>query len=179
MATAQRFSSSIAIDEDLPNDAFRDLPFITAQGRLTLVCATLFLACVFQMENDKKVAQNYTFLIQWLNDHADNSDAWAEKSNVLRALIVHPVYANDSAALKLVDHLAEIQQPSGLWPAPVPFFLTVNALAHLKSERAHHQWEKALPLLSVSQKKGGTWGNQDAEWNTFLVVHALKNKQFL
>jgi hypothetical protein len=38
---------------------------------------------------------------------------------------------------------------------------------------------KALPLLSVTQKKNGSWGNEDSEWNTFLVVHALKNKKDL
>jgi hypothetical protein len=170
---------SIPIDEDLPSDAFRVLPFIKAQDRLNLVCATLFLACVFQLDNHEKIEEHYKFLNRWLDEHSENKDAWADRSNILRALIVHPVYANDSAALKLVDDLDKNQQPSGLWPAPIPFFLTVNALAHLKSERAHHQWVKALPLLSVSQKKDGTWGNKDAQWNTFLVVHALKSKQCL
>jgi hypothetical protein len=170
---------SRGLDEDLQSGIFRELPFVKEQGRLTLVCATLFLACVFQFDNHETIEENYKFLIQWLDEHSENKDVWADKSNVLRALIVHPVYANDPAAIKLVGDLDENQQSSGLWPVPIPFFLTVNALAHLKSERAHHQWEKVLPLLSVSQKKDGTWGNQDVEWNTFLVVHALKNKQCL
>jgi hypothetical protein len=170
---------SKALDEDLPSNAFWELPFIKAKGRLTLVCATLFLACVFQQDNHETIEEHYKYLTRLLDEHSENKDLWADKSNVLRALIVHPVYSNDPAALKLVDDLGENQQPSGIWPAPIPFFLTVNALAHLKSERAHHQWEKALPLLLVSQKKDGTWGNQDAQWNTFLVVHALKNKQCL
>lgn len=94
-------------------------------------------------------------------------------------MIVHPGYAANPASLKLVTDLAEIQKPSGLWPAPIPFFLTLNALAHLEGESAHRQWLKALPLLTESQKKDGSWGRRDSEWNTFLVVHALKNKKCL
>lgn len=170
---------SDALDEDLPPEVFRELPFVKARGQLTLICATLFLACVFQMENDQSVVTHYQLLTRWLDDHAGDADVWTNKSNILRALIVHPVYANDPAALKLVDDLGEKQEPSGLWPAPIPFFLTVNALAHLNLESAHRQWLKALTLLSASQKKDGSWGDQDAQWNTFLVVHALKNKELV
>ncbi|MFO7570922.1 MAG: hypothetical protein R6W75_14140 [Smithellaceae bacterium] len=170
---------SNALDEDLPPDAFRELPFLKGQDQITLVCATLFLACVFQMENEKPVVEHYRLLTRWLDENADNANVWADKSNVLRALIVHPGYATDSAALKLVDDLAESQKSSGLWPAPIPFFLTLNALAHLDFESAHRQWLKALPLLTQSQKKDGSWGRHDQEWNTFLVVHALKNKKCL
>ncbi len=173
------YNLSEGLDEDLPSDAFRELPFIKAQDTLTLLCATLFLASVFQLENDGLVVDRYKLLTRWLNDHADNSDVWTDRSNVLRALIVHPVYASDPAALKLVDDLGENQKSSGLWPSPIPFFLTVNALGHLNSESANSQWLKVHPLLSVSQKKDGSWGQQDREWNTFLVVHALKNKQCL
>lgn len=167
------------LDEELPSDAFRGLPFIKAQGPLTLLCAALFLASVFHLENDGLIVEHYQSLTRWLDEHAENTDVWADKINALRALIVHPVYANDPVMLKLVDDLKETQKPSGLWPAPIPFFLTVNALAHLNSESAHRQWLKALPLLSVSQKKDGSWGQQDREWETFLVVHALENKNCL
>ncbi len=168
---------SETLDSNLPSDAFRELPFIKGPDQLTLICAALFLACVFQLENDKAVVAHYQLLTRWLDDHAGHADVWADKSNILRAMIVHPVYANDSATLRLVDDLGEKQEPSGIWPALIPFFLTVNALAHLDLESAHRQWLKAFPFLSDSQKKDGSWGDQDAEWNTFLVVHALKNKK--
>lgn len=168
-----------ARDENFSSNAFRELPFIKGRDQLTRICATLFLACVFQLGNDKPVAEYYKLLTRWLDDNAANGDVWTDKSNILRALIVHPVYANDLATLKLVDHLGEKQEPQGRWPAPVPFFLTVNALAHLNLESAHHQWLKAFPFLSNSQKTDGSWGDQDAEWNTFLIVHAMKNKNCL
>ena len=170
---------SEALDSRFPAEAFRELPFIKAQDHLTMICATLFLACVFQLENDKQVVDHYQLLTRWLDNHAEHADVWTDKSNILRAMIVHPVYANDSATLKLVDDLAEKQEPSGQWSPPIPFFLTVNALAHLQSESAHLQWLKAFPLLSASQQKDGSWGDQDAQWNTFLVVHALRNKKCL
>ena len=172
-------SLSESVDANLPSEPFRELPFIKAQDQLTLICATLFLACVFQLENDQPVVDHYQLLTRWLDDHASRADVWTDKSNILRAMIVHPVYANDPAMLKLVDDLGEKQELSGIWPAPIPFFLTVNALAHLNLESAHRQWLKAFPYLSDSQKKDGSWGDQDAQWNTFLVVHALKNKKCL
>lgn len=163
--------------EDWPPDAFRELPFVKARQPLTMVCATLFLACVFRRESEEPVAEHYRLLTRWLADHEDDADARPEKSNALRALVVHPVYVSDPAALRLVDDLGGNQKPSGLWPAPIPFFPTVNALAHLNFESAHRQWLAAFPLLSGTQKKDGSWGGEDPEWKTFLVVHALKNKQ--
>jgi hypothetical protein len=163
--------------EDLSADAFRELPFISAKQPLVFACATLFLASVFQMEKEERVEAHYRLLIGWLDRHADHTEVWAEKSDILRALIVHPLYARDSSTLKLIEDLEKIQKSSGIWPAPVPFFLIVNTLAHLNAESAHRQWIKALPLLLNIQKKDGAWGVEDREWNTFLVVHALHNKK--
>lgn len=84
-----------------------------------------------------------------------------------------------SATAALVGHLGEIQDPSGRWPSQVPFPQTVNALAHLRLNVAHRQWVKALMTLSNTQNVDGSWGDEDREWNTFLVVHALKNKACL
>lgn len=164
--------------EDLSANAFRELPFISAKQPLVFACATLFLASIFQMEKDERVEAHYRLLIGWLDRHAAHTDVWPEKSNILRALVVHPLYVRDPGTLTLIEDLERIQKSSGIWPAPVPFFLTVNALAHLDSESAHRQWIKALPLLLNIQKKDGAWGVEDREWNTFLVVHALKNKKY-
>jgi hypothetical protein len=68
---------------------------------------------------------------------------------------------------------------SGQWPAQIPFFQTVNALARSRLNLARRQLAKALVVLLNTQNRDGSWGNEDHEWNTFLVVHALKNKGFL
>jgi hypothetical protein len=106
-------------------------------------------------------------------------DTWSDISNALRALIVHPDYAHDPATAVLVDDLGEIQDPCGRWPDPIPFFLTINAIAHLRVDSAHRPWIKALAILMDTQNVDGSWGDEDREWNTFLVVHTLKNKACL
>lgn len=165
--------------DDIPPAALRELPFVNARQSLLLVCATLFLASVFQLENDERIQAHCRLLSRWLVAQEENDEVWPEKSNILRAFIVFPAPARDSGTQSLVSALEHQQKPSGLWPAPIPFFLTVNVLAHLDDESARRQWRKALPLLSGAQQKDGAWGGEDREWNTFLVVHALKNKHCL
>jgi hypothetical protein len=41
------------------------------------------------------------------------------------------------------------------------------------------QLEKAFAYLIKSQNEDGTWGAMEQEWNTFLAVHALRNKSLL
>jgi hypothetical protein len=137
---------------------------------------TLFLATVFQKGNEPNVLNHYHLLSLWVAENASVIDKESDKSNALRALVVHPDYAANLATAALVNYLDQIQEPSGSWPVPIPFFRTVNALAHLHLEQAHRQWNKALAILYSTQNSDGSWGSEDREWNTFLVVHALKNK---
>jgi hypothetical protein len=165
--------------ESISPEAFRELPFTPGQPHLSLVCATLFLAAIFQRGDESAVVVHYNLLSQWVAESACGMDTWSDKSNALRSFIVHPHYSEDLAIATLVDNLGEIQDPSGRWPPQIHFFQTVNALAHLRLNSAHRQWVKALRLLSNTQNNDGSWGNEDLEWNTFLVVHALKNKACL
>jgi hypothetical protein len=162
--------------ERVSTDNFMGLPFVPGETHVSLVCMTLFLATVFQKSNDPIVLAHYNFLSLWVSENTGTMDTGLDKSNALRALVVHPDYAKDPAAIALVDNLGKIQGSSGCWPAPIPFFRTVNALAHLHLEQAHRQWEKALANICSTQNNDGSWGRQDCEWNTFLIVHALKNK---
>jgi hypothetical protein len=165
--------------EALAADAFRGLPFTPGQPHLSLICATLFLAAVFQRGSESAVMAHYRLLSRWVLRNRGNANAWPDLSNALRALIVHPDFLGDSATAALVDRLGEIQAPSVRWPDPIPFFQTVNAIAHLNIDSANRQWIKALVILRDTQNADGSWGNEDSEWNTFLVVHALKNKACL
>ena len=172
-------SSLVAPIEPLSPDAFGGLPFMSGQTHVSLVCMTLFLATVFQKGNELKVLTHYHLISLWAAENASVIDTESDKSNALRALVVHPDYAENHATAALVNYLDQIQEPSGCWPVPVPFFRTVNALAHLHLEQAHRQWDKALAILCSTQNSDGSWGSEDREWNTFLVVHALKNKKCL
>ena len=166
--------------EPLAPDAFRELPFTPGGHRhFSLVCATLFLAAIFQRGSESTVMTHYHLLSRWVAENTWDSDSWPDISNALRSLIVHPDFSEHPATAALVDHLSEIQDPSGRWPAPIPFFQTVNAMAHLRIDSAHRQWNKAFTILTGTQNADGSWGDEDREWNTFLVVHALKNKACL
>jgi hypothetical protein len=166
--------------EPLASGVFGELPFTPGGHRhFSLVCATLFLAAIFQRGRESSVIAHYHLLSRWVVENKWDMDTWPDKSNALRSLIVHPDYAEDPATAALVGHLGEIQDPSGRWPAQIPFFQTVNALAHLRLNSAYRQWAKSLKSLFLTQNEDGSWGDEDREWNTFLVVHALKNKACL
>jgi len=165
--------------EPLASDAFRELPFTPGRPHLSLAYATLFLAAIFQRGSDSAVMTHYRLLSGWVHQNTGNMDAWPDISNALRSLIVHPNFSESSATAAIVGHLGEIQSPSGQWPSQIPVFQTVNALAHLRLNSAHSQWVKALTIIENTQNADGSWGDEDREWNTFLVVHALKNKGYL
>jgi hypothetical protein len=166
--------------EPLTPDAFRELPFTPGGNRhFSLVCATLFLAAIFQQGRESAVMAHYRLLSRWVAENKDHPEAESDISNALRSFIVHPDYADGPETAALVDRLGEIQDPSGRWPVQMPFFQTVNALAHSRLDSAHRQWIKSLAILSNTQNADGSWGDEDREWNTFLVVHALKNKACL
>jgi hypothetical protein len=78
-----------------------------------------------------------------------------------------------------VEALARVQNPLGRWPDQVPFCQTVNALAHLNLSQVDMQLERAFKRLYETQHTDGSWGRSQREWNTFLIVHALRNKGVL
>ena len=117
---------------------------------------------------------------EWLNDEGTKKHGrwcgWSCSNNILRALVVHPRYSRSRATELTVHALALAQDASGRWPRGVPFYQTVNALAHLNSEEADAQVKRAFMLLQQRQNKDGAWGRSQKEWNTFLVLHALRRK---
>ncbi len=104
---------------------------------------TLFLAAVFQKGHEPSVLAHYHLLSLWVARKCQLMDTGSDKSNALRALVVHPDYAEDHATAALVDYLDQIQEPSGCWPVPIPFFLTV---------------QRPVPTCTSNRRTGnGTW----------------------
>ena len=93
--------------------------------------------------------------------------------------MVHPEFAKDKSTVLAVEHLADRQTAGGDWGDELEFFQTLNALAHLDLPQAEKQLEMAFDRLFQTQNQNGTWGRTDPEWNTFLAVHALRNKRHL
>ena len=155
------------------------LPFITSRPAIFLTGAALFLSSIFGRQNDLDVLALY----QWLSEEGiKNRGRWFDEAsthNVLRAMVVHPVFAGDKATALAVEHLADRQTITGTWEHDFPFYQTLNALAHLELHQVEIQLEKAFVLLFEEQNRDGTWSHDEPEWNTFLAVHALKSKGFM
>jgi hypothetical protein len=154
------------------------LPFVPGHPRALPLAMTLFLSSIFgRADHPEIVAQYREVSRRVLQDSGSQHEA--DMSNALRALVVHPAFSGDPATLSIVENLSRLQQNSGGWPDPFPLFLTVNALAHLDHSTADRQLERAFTLLSRTQNEDGTWGTAEREWNTFLVVHAMRNKKII
>jgi hypothetical protein len=155
------------------------LPFTAGRRDGFVLGATLFLASIFGRENHPQILS----LFQMLNEDAKEGQYyWRDLTcfnNILRAFVVHPKYATKSAVRTAVARLKRLQTTAGNWGHQLPFYQTVNALAHLDLPQAENQLKRAFDSLVKSQQPDGTWGTDQAEWNTFLVVHALKNKNIL
>jgi hypothetical protein len=155
------------------------LPFIPSRPDMFLTGAALFLFTIFGRESDPDVLALY----QWLSaEGVKNKGRWfdeASSHNIFCAMVVHSVFANDRATVLAAEHLADLQTDTGGWDNDLPFYQTLNALAHLDLHQAETQLEKAFVLLLENQNRDGTWSQSEPEWNTFLAIHALKNKGLL
>ena len=162
-----------------PEPDLTGLPFIPSRPNMLLTGATLFLAAIFGRENDPDVLAIY----DWLNvQGVKNKGRWfneASSHNILRAMVVHPIFAKDQATALAVKYLAGLQSDNGDWGPHFPFYQTINALAHLIGSAVDTQLDKAFKWLLENQNSDGTWSRYDPEWNTFLAIHAMKNKGVL
>ena len=78
-----------------------------------------------------------------------------------------------------VEYHADLQTDDGGWGDDQSFYQTLNALAHLDLPQAEIQLERAFERLYETQNRDGAWSRSEPEWNTFLAIHALKNKGLL
>lgn len=164
---------------DLTDERLIGLPFIPSRKDMFVIPATLFLASIFGRSHDSELVATYQHLGKL---GLKGGGLWLDKastSNVLRAMVVHPEYSKEPVTGAAVEFLTKHQRPSGEWESPIPFYQTVNALAHLELMQADAQLDKAFKRLMRTQKADGTWGDAQREWNTFLVIHALRNKGML
>jgi hypothetical protein len=81
----------------------------------------------------------------------------------------------DETVTALLAH----QLPDGSWGRSA--LTTISRLfgLHLTIRSPSHQIDKALRRLIEIQDSDGTWSRSEPEWNTFLAVHALRNKGLL
>lgn len=169
----------VQTDSDITRADLSGLPFILSRYEMLFTGATLFLFSIFNRQNDPTVLAIY----QWLNKEGFtrenlNTDI-ASMHNIFRSLVVHPKFTNVELTVKIAEIYAGLQNEKGDWDSGLPFYQTLNALGHLSLSRAEEQVEHAFTRLIKTQNSDGTWGSRDFEWNTFLSIHALKNKGLL
>jgi len=155
------------------------LPFTPGSSASFALAATLFLAAIFEKSQDPRIMKGYALLDERMFRKGMRRCGWAGFSNYLRALVVHPEYKKRRITRQAVMALAGVQTPDGRWPGGIPFYQTVNALAHLDVKEARDQLTPAFERLARTQNPDGSWGGSHKEWQTFLVVHALRNKGLL
>ncbi|MCF8117108.1 MAG: hypothetical protein K9K33_11985 [Desulfarculaceae bacterium] len=145
------------------------LPFAPSRAKDFWPAAALFLAATFGRGADPAVAGG----LQHINKRlaGERGLGWGAAGNLLRALAVHPRFQRGRGVGAFLDRLAG----AGQWPRGLPFYRSVNALAHLPGRRAAALLEPCWPRLERTQAADGWWGRTDREFKSFLVVHALKN----
>jgi len=158
---------------------FKGLPFVAGDPVMLLWGATLFLAAIFGRPEDPAIVGRYRQVCDRFSRRLSFRSDPLAASNLFRALVVHPEFSRTETVQAAVEELAALQTDAGDWQAPLPFYQTLNALAHLDTPSADRQLARAFDQLAADQNKDGSWGRVDPEWNTFLAVHALRNKNHL
>ena len=157
----------------------RGLPFSLGHYGILMVTSILFLATVFGRGNNNRVIDGYRHLEQEIIHKEGYLCGGKCLSNVLRTLVVHEYYSYSRATALIVKALGRMQTSAGNWKSHIPFYRTLNALAHLDTTMTNSQFELALKRLHITQSRDGSWGRVDPEFSSFLVVHALKRKNLL
>ena len=176
---AENRMTAQTIERVLMPDQLRGLPFAATRWTDFNLPATLFLSAIFGQANTPEANRLYAQLAADAAESAEFQRDAAAMHNALRALVVHPDDRFRPAILSAVSWFAARQTARGDWGPEIPFCQAVNALAHLNIPEADAQFDKALIRIVDRQNNDGTWGFYDREWQTFLVVHALRNKGIL
>jgi len=73
--------------------------------------------------------------------------------------------------------LAKSQTQSGGWRGISFFYHTFNLIAQSKLKIARQQIVKALPRIILFQNRDGSFGKDNKEFYTFLVLDGLKRQR--
>lgn len=133
------------------DDEVRGLPFTSGGTHLFEFCATLFLATIFGRGQEQLIMSHYNILVGLAHDNEEYLfHNWSQANNILRALVVHPLFSESEATTRLVGYLSKTQNQQGLWPNQVPFFQTCNLLAHLPPALSGEQLRRAETAIYES-----------------------------
>jgi hypothetical protein len=157
-------------------ERLRGLPFTHGEREAVIVPATLFLCTIYGRSAAPAVLALYDRVAGGIFNGTHKNSKASRLHNSLRAMVVHPQYADHHATRRLVSWLADRQTRQGHWGQGIPFYQALNALAHLDTTGANRQTEKAFDYLLAIQNADGSWAASERQWCTFLAVHALRSK---
>lgn len=157
-------------------ERLRGLPFAPGNREVVISSALLFLAAIFGCAFDPVILERYDRIAANMTAARLEGQDPAALNNTLRALVVHPHYGMHAGTQAAVNWLADRQTPQGDWGPDLPFYQVLNALAHVDMTPANRQCQRAFDRLVQHQNLDGGWGETDRQWNTFLAVHALRNR---
>jgi hypothetical protein len=126
---------------------------------------------VFGFDQDKRVETTVKSYLQFWKPTW--CGAWCT-INVLRMLIEHPLSKESAPVENGLKHLAKLQTKTGAWKG-LPFYHTLHALSRADAPLAKEQLREALPSVVRRQNEDGSWGREERETTTFLVLDALRN----
>ena len=154
--------ASAAMSEKQPgfvqSERLHGLPFTPGLRAEIIVPATLFLCAIFGRFAVPRVLALYDRTVQVLDHAIDHREKTSWRHNLLRAMVVHPRYADHLATQRIVNWLADRQTRHGDWGIEIPFYQALNALAHLDTPAADRQTKRAIDHLCTTQHADGSWG---------------------
>ena len=166
---------SIIGEEEIGN-----LPFAEGESYSIIPAAALFTAAVFNQDKNPLSEKLYTTLIDFSREAGEGGSLRIFRHNLFRALAVNSRYSDNPETGRILKMLISSQSNKGDFGGRLPFYQAVNAAAHISSNDSDILFKKALPLIVKSQNPDGSWGKGDSrERNTFLTVHALRNKSVI
>lgn len=160
----------------LSGKALDGLPFAPSRWEAFFIPAVLFLASIFGRADNARIRTLYERLLSPLTEETMGKKSPAALHNTFRAMAVHPGYAVHPTTTRIVRWYARRQTPEGDWGVEIPFYQALNALAHLADPVAAEQCRRAFDTLPARRNPDGSWGKRQSQWETFLTIHALRNR---
>lgn len=156
--------------------SMRNVPFTPGCSNFVKTGATLFLAMQFHRQDDEPVRKAYARVNQRAIEGNGRLCSGSCAHNLRLAMAVHPHYRKAEGMHHVLDYLFQHQQETGSWSAGIPFYPTLYLLSYLNVPMANSLFEKALARVQRSQRKDGSWGTNQKERDTFLVMDSLLRK---
>ncbi len=155
----------------------RDFIFTMGCSGFVKTGAALYFAGIFTKQKDERVLYAFKTLDKVIKKRHSKWCSLPCSNNILRAYISHPLKRQSKQTQDALKILAKAQTKNGGWQGTSYFYHTFNLIAQSKLKVARQQIIKALPRIISSQNRDGSFGKDNKEFYTFLVLDGLKRQR--